>query len=87
MNTCQLVFTDLDSDFYHILWCYFTSREMFNKRQAQRWWAENSDKLMELYNVQRFNHQGVPVPAPPKSEEEVSLNIPSTINSCFYFSD
>ncbi|KAK1416911.1 hypothetical protein QVD17_26030 [Tagetes erecta] len=48
------------------------SREMFNKRQAQRWWAENSDKVMELYNVQHFNHQGVPVPAPPKSEEEIS---------------
>ncbi|KAL8235274.1 hypothetical protein R6Q59_021374 [Mikania micrantha] len=48
------------------------SREMFNKRQAQRWWAENSDKVMELYNVQRFNHQGVPLPAPPKSEDESS---------------
>ncbi|XP_076881202.1 protein Brevis radix-like 3 [Bidens hawaiensis] len=48
------------------------SREMFNKRQAQRWWAENSDKVMELYNVQRFNHQGVPVPDPPKSEDESS---------------
>ncbi|XP_071716293.1 protein Brevis radix-like 2 [Rutidosis leptorrhynchoides] len=48
------------------------SREMFNKRQAQRWWAENSDKVMELYNVQRFNHQGVPLPAPPKSQDEGS---------------
>ncbi|MFS7981028.1 putative brevis radix (BRX) domain, transcription factor BREVIS RADIX domain-containing protein [Helianthus anomalus] len=48
------------------------SREMFNKRQAQRWWAENSDKVMELYNVQRCNHQGVPVPAPPKAEDESS---------------
>lgn len=48
------------------------SREMFNKKQAQRWWAENCDKVMELYNVQRFNHQGVPQPAPPKSEDEIS---------------
>ncbi|KAL4589269.1 hypothetical protein LXL04_002175 [Taraxacum kok-saghyz] len=48
------------------------SREMFNKRQAQRWWAENCDKVMELYNVQRFNHQGVPLPVPPKSEDESS---------------
>ncbi|KAI3765923.1 hypothetical protein L2E82_15969 [Cichorium intybus] len=46
------------------------SREMLNKRQAQRWWAENCDKVMELYNVQRFNHQGVPLPALPKSEHE-----------------
>lgn len=48
------------------------SREMFNKRQAQRWWAENRDKVMELYNVQHFNHQGVPLPAPPRSEDESS---------------
>ncbi|KAK9060524.1 hypothetical protein SSX86_021228 [Deinandra increscens subsp. villosa] len=48
------------------------SREMFNKRQAQRWWVENSDKVKELYNVQHFNHQGVPLPAPPRSEDESS---------------
>ncbi|CAN6217844.1 unnamed protein product [Urochloa humidicola] len=47
------------------------SREMFNKCQAQRWWAENYDKVMELYNVQRFN-QTVPLPATPKSEDESS---------------
>ncbi|KAL5698293.1 Protein Brevis radix-like 2 [Ranunculus cassubicifolius] len=45
------------------------SREMFNKWQAQRWWAENYDKVMELYNVQRFNHQAVPLPTPPRSED------------------
>ncbi|XVF74346.1 hypothetical protein PTKIN_Ptkin13bG0103000 [Pterospermum kingtungense] len=48
------------------------SREMFNKGQAQRWWAENYDKVMELYNVQRFNHQAVPFPTPPRSEDEGS---------------
>lgn len=48
------------------------SREMFNKWQAQRWWAENYDKIMELYNVQRFNHQAVPLPTPPRSEDESS---------------
>ncbi|KAF1865916.1 hypothetical protein Lal_00033377 [Lupinus albus] len=48
------------------------SREMFNKRQAQRWWAENYDKVMELYNVQRFNQQAVPLPTPPISEDESS---------------
>ena len=50
-----------------------TSRELFNKWQAQRWWAENYDKVMELYNVQRFNHQEVPLPTPPRDEDEVSL--------------
>ncbi|CAN6224616.1 unnamed protein product [Urochloa humidicola] len=44
---------------------------MFNKWQAQRWWAENYDKVMELYNVQRFN-QTVPLPTTPKSEDESS---------------
>lgn len=48
------------------------SREMFNKWQAQRWWAENYDKVMELYNVQKFNHQAVPLPTPPRSEDESS---------------
>ncbi|GKV00829.1 hypothetical protein SLEP1_g13450 [Rubroshorea leprosula] len=48
------------------------SREMFNKWQAQRWWAENYEKVMELYNVQRFNHQAVPLPTPPRSEDESS---------------
>ncbi|KAA8541652.1 hypothetical protein F0562_022804 [Nyssa sinensis] len=48
------------------------SREMFNKWQAQRWWAENYDKVMELYNVQRFNRQAVPLLTPPRSEYENS---------------
>ncbi|MBA0702635.1 hypothetical protein Goari_022831, partial [Gossypium aridum] len=56
------------------------SREMFNKWQAQRWWAENYDKVMELYNVQRFNHQAVPVSTPPRSEDEGS-RIESAKNS------
>ncbi|KAJ6342522.1 hypothetical protein OIU78_010453 [Salix suchowensis] len=45
---------------------------MFNKWQAQRWWAENYDKVMELYNVRQFNHQAVPLPTPPRSEDESS---------------
>ncbi|KAJ8557751.1 hypothetical protein K7X08_004517 [Anisodus acutangulus] len=46
------------------------SRELFNKWQAQRWWAENYDKVMELYNVRRFNRQAVPLPNPPRSDDE-----------------
>lgn len=56
------------------------SREMYNKWQAQRWWAENYDRVMELYNVQRFNRQGVPLPTPPRSEDE-SLKLESAENS------
>ncbi|XP_019415106.1 PREDICTED: protein Brevis radix-like 4 isoform X1 [Lupinus angustifolius] len=48
------------------------SRDIFNKWQAQRWWAENFDKVMELYNVQRVNHQAFPLPTPPRSEDESS---------------
>ncbi|KAF4359404.1 hypothetical protein CsatB_003502 [Cannabis sativa] len=38
------------------------SREMFDKWQAQRWWGENYDRIMELYNVQRFNRQALQTP-------------------------
>ncbi|KAJ0075127.1 hypothetical protein Patl1_33628 [Pistacia atlantica] len=56
------------------------SREMFNKWQAQRWWADNYDKVMELYNVQRFNREAVPLPTSPRSEDE-SLRIGSAKDS------
>ncbi|KAM7513563.1 hypothetical protein LguiA_003146 [Lonicera macranthoides] len=46
------------------------SREMFNKWQAQRWWVENYDKVMELYNVQKLNRHAFPLPTPPRSEDE-----------------
>lgn len=46
------------------------SRDMFNKWQAQRWWTENYEKVMELYNVKKLNRQAFPLPATPKSEEE-----------------
>ncbi|KAK1436900.1 hypothetical protein QVD17_02684 [Tagetes erecta] len=49
------------------------SREIFDKWQAQRWWSENCEKIMELYNVQRFNQQGVPLPSPPGSDFESSI--------------
>lgn len=56
------------------------SREIFNKWQAQRWWAENYDKVMELYNVRRFNRHAVPLPTPPRSEDE-SLKMESAEGS------
>ena len=36
------------------------SREMYDKWQAQRWWAENSERVMELYNVRRFSRHVLP---------------------------
>lgn len=48
-----------------------SSQDMFDQYQAQRWWEENYDDVMELYNVQRFNHQAMPLPTPPRSEDEV----------------
>jgi hypothetical protein len=40
------------------------SREIFNKWEAQRWWGENYDRIVELYNVQTFSgrQQGVSTP-------------------------
>ncbi|GAU28000.1 hypothetical protein TSUD_373960 [Trifolium subterraneum] len=52
--------------------CDPDNRDIFNKWQAQRWWAENYDKVMELYNVQRLNRQAFPLPTPARSEDESS---------------
>ncbi|CAN6240763.1 unnamed protein product [Urochloa humidicola] len=40
------------------------SREMFNKWEAQRWWGENYDRIVELYNVVMFSgrQQGCSTP-------------------------
>ncbi|GMH13747.1 hypothetical protein Nepgr_015588 [Nepenthes gracilis] len=48
------------------------SRDLFNKWQAQRWWTDNYEKVMELYNVQRLNRQAFPLPVGPRSEDEIS---------------
>ncbi|KAK3155009.1 hypothetical protein QOZ80_2BG0197700 [Eleusine coracana subsp. coracana] len=40
------------------------SREIFNKWEAQRWWGENYDRVVELYNVQTFSRgQGFSTPS------------------------
>uniref|UniRef100_A0A7N0TMD1 BRX domain-containing protein n=1 Tax=Kalanchoe fedtschenkoi TaxID=63787 RepID=A0A7N0TMD1_KALFE len=46
------------------------SKEMFDKTRAQRWWTDNFDRVMELYNVQRLDRQAFPLPTPPRSEDE-----------------
>ncbi|XP_018468466.2 protein Brevis radix-like 4 isoform X2 [Raphanus sativus] len=49
------------------------SRDLFNKLQAQRWWADNYDKVMELYNVQKLSRQAFPLPTPPRSQDEAKV--------------
>ncbi|XP_071742411.1 protein Brevis radix-like 4 isoform X2 [Rutidosis leptorrhynchoides] len=50
------------------------SREMFNQWQAQRWWQQNFEKVMELYNVQKLiNRQAFhPLPTTLKSEHDTA---------------
>ncbi|KAG2304600.1 hypothetical protein Bca52824_033251 [Brassica carinata] len=55
------------------------SREMFDKWQAQRWWTENSEKVMELYNVKQFNLESEPLPTP--ASEDGGSQIQSAKNS------
>ncbi|KAL5724614.1 Protein Brevis radix-like 1 [Ranunculus cassubicifolius] len=55
------------------------SREMFNKWQAQRWWGENYDRIMELYNVQRFSRQALHTPS--RSEDERDSSFSRTISA------
>lgn len=45
---------------------------MYDKWQAQKWWGENNERIMELYNVRRFSRQVLPTP--PRSDDgEVSF--------------
>ncbi|KAK4486304.1 hypothetical protein RD792_008975, partial [Penstemon davidsonii] len=65
----QITFVSLPrggNDLKRIRFC----REMFDKWQAQRWWGENYDRIMELYNVQKFNQQALNTPG--RSEDGVS---------------
>lgn len=50
---------------------------MFNKWQAQRWWAENSKNVIELYNVQRFNLGSIPLPSPRSEGNATNSNAPT----------
>lgn len=53
----------------HLFIYLFFSRELFNKWQAQRWWGENFDRIMELYNVQRFSRQALATPTRSEDDE------------------
>ncbi|XP_055812262.1 protein BREVIS RADIX-like [Solanum dulcamara] len=59
------------------------SRDVFNKWQAQRWWGENYDRIMELYNVQRFNKHALHTPS--QSEDGRDSNYSSRPGSAREF--
>jgi len=47
------------------------SRELFSEWKAQRWWAENYDKVMTLYNVHAHaKDESAAVPTPPRSDQD-----------------
>lgn len=48
------------------------NRDMFNQWQAQKWWTDNYEKVLELYNVQRLSRHAFPLPTPPRSDDENS---------------
>lgn len=48
------------------------NRDIFNQWQAQKWWTDNYEKVMELYNVQRLSRHAFPLPTPPRSDDENS---------------
>ncbi|KAH7863174.1 hypothetical protein Vadar_014258 [Vaccinium darrowii] len=50
------------------------SREMYDKWQAQRWWSENFDRIMELYNVQKFNQHALNTPSRSECERDSSYS-------------
>jgi hypothetical protein len=57
------------------------SREMFNKWEAQRWWGENYDRVVELYNVQTFSRQqGFSTPTSSVDEAMQVTSVPSLVS-------
>jgi len=56
---------------------------MFNKWQAQKWWGENYDRIMELYNVQRFNRQALNTPSRSEADEVIVLHFLNLANIMF----
>ena len=48
------------------------SRDMFDKLDAQQWWANNCEKIHELYNVRKRNTQLLrSLPLPQHREDKV----------------
>jgi hypothetical protein len=62
--------------------CHSCSREMYDKWQAQKWWGDNNERIMELYNVRRFSRQVLPTP-PRSDDAEVSRCLYPCLPSAF----
>lgn len=57
------------------------SREMYDKWQAQKWWGDNNERIMELYNVRRFSRQVLPTPPRSDDAERESFYSQSQVGS------
>jgi hypothetical protein len=69
----ETIFHSLPTFISNVSPCDKCSREIFNKEQAQGWWAENCDKITELCNVRAHaKDKPAAVPTPPRSEDEVT---------------
>lgn len=55
---------------------------MYDKWQAQKWWGDNNERIMELYNVRRFSRQVLPTP-PRSDDAEVSRCLYPCLPSAF----
>ncbi|XP_075474895.1 protein Brevis radix-like 4 [Primulina tabacum] len=62
------------------------SKEMFDKGKADKWWAENSENLMELYNVKRQTLLHGPNEYCIPASSDNSMQSPSSTNLCGIFS-
>ena len=87
---CVLCPVDIDDD-HHLIGLitdgmrWICSREMYDKWQAQKWWGDNNERIMELYNVRRFSRQVLPTP--PRSDDgEVSVGPSLPACACLFVS-
>ena len=54
----------------------FSSKEDFRRCEAQKWYIENYDKIVELYNVERTSGEASCLITRPEGEEDVvSLSV------------
>jgi hypothetical protein len=58
---------------------------MFNKWEAQRWWGENYDRIVELYNVVMFSGRQQGCSTPVSSVDDLALVGVATVHCirCF----
>lgn len=54
---------------------------MFNKWEAQRWWGENYDRIVELYNVQTFSGRQQGGSTPTSSVDDSHL-VSQSVHAC-----